>query len=83
MPGTFGGSIYSTVEDLYRFYRGNGRVRFHAQEGHLFDGGSWLIPAGGNTFIHRTYWSTLTFERDAGGEVTRLLYDSFVGEKVR
>ena len=65
------------------FYKANATVRLHARDGHLFDGGSWLIPAGEATFIHRTYWSTLIFERDEGGEVTRLLYDGFVGEKVR
>ena len=79
--------ILAAVVGTYQFgpdfYRANGRVRLHARDGHLFDGNSWLIPAGDHTFIHRTYWSTLTFERDAGGEVTRLLYDSFVGEKAR
>lgn len=65
------------------FYKANGSVVLHARDGHLFDGESWLIPSGEATFIHRTYWSTLTFERDEGGEVTRLLYDGFVGERVR
>ena len=65
------------------FYKANGTVRLHARDGHLFDGDSWLIPAGEATFTHRTYWSTLVFERDEHGAVTRLLYDGFVGEKVR
>jgi len=65
------------------FYKANASVQLHAQDGHLFDGQSWLIPAGETTFIHRTYWSTLTFERDDDGEVTRLHYDGHVGEKVR
>lgn len=65
------------------FYRANGSVRLHAQDGHLFDRDSWLIPAGEATFTHRTYWSTLRFERDHDGEVSRLVYDGFVGEKVR
>jgi CubicO group peptidase (beta-lactamase class C family) len=65
------------------FYAANATVSLHAQQGHLFDGGSWLIPAGGTTFIHRTYWSTLTFERDEAGAVAQLRYDAYTGEKVR
>ena len=78
--------LLAAVVGAYRFgpdfYRANATVRFHAREGHLFNGESWLIPAGGTTFIHRTYWSTLTFERDEEGAVVRLLYDDFVGERV-
>ena len=65
------------------FYRRNARVRIHAQDGHLFNGDSWLIPAGETTFVHRTYWSTLTFECGEDGQVTRLVYDGHIGERVR
>lgn len=34
------------------------------------------------TFVHRIYWSTLTFLRDASGKVDRLQYDDFVGMRV-
>ena len=65
------------------FYRSNAKIEFYEWNGHLFNAGSWLIPAGEMTFIHRIYWSTLTFQRDESGEVHRLQYDDFVGAKVR
>ncbi len=63
------------------FYLPNAVVGIHVQAGHLFNGGSWLIPSKGMHFIHRGYWSDLIFERDEAGKVTRLRYDSHVGEK--
>lgn len=79
--------VLSDVVGAYQFgpdfYRANATVRFRDQGGHLFNGGSWLIPAGEMTFIHRTYWSTLTFLRDESGTVDRLRYDDFVGARVK
>lgn len=64
------------------FYNPNGTVSFHIEGGHLFNRSSWMIPAGEDTFVHRTYWSTLTFLRDVAGKVDRLQYDDFVGTRV-
>ena len=79
--------VLSDVVGAYQFgpdfYRANATIRFRDQGGHLFNGGSWLIPAGEMTFIHRTYWSTLTFLRDESGTVDRLRYDDFVGARVQ
>ncbi len=76
-------SIVGTYQFGPGFYRPNGTVHFHIQDGHLFNGDSWLIPAGEGAFIHRTYWSKLIFERDPDGEVTQLRYDDHLGEKMR
>jgi CubicO group peptidase (beta-lactamase class C family) len=65
------------------FYRANATVTLHERDGHLFDGDSWLIPAGERTFLHRTYWSTLTFEEVEAGRAKRLTYDDFVGTRIR
>lgn len=65
------------------FYRPNGAVRFRIQNGHLFNGNDWVMPTAHDemTFIHRKYWSTLTFRRDGSGKVVALQYDSFMGDK--
>ena len=65
------------------FYRPNGKVKFRIKNGHLFYNSAWMIPAGEMTFVHRVYWSTLTFLRDESGNVDRLQYDSFVGKGVK
>jgi CubicO group peptidase (beta-lactamase class C family) len=75
------------IEGSYQFgpdfYRPNAKLTFHEEDGQLFQrswgSDAWMIPAGDMTFIHRTYWSTLVFERDESGEVYRLRYDNFVG----
>lgn len=66
------------------FYRANAKLTFHEKDGHLFQksrwgSDAWMIPAGDMTFIHRTYWSTLVFERNESGEIHQVHYDDFVG----
>ncbi|MFG0256948.1 MAG: serine hydrolase domain-containing protein [Phycisphaerales bacterium JB043] len=63
------------------FYRPNATVRFQNNGGHLFNNASWLIPIGDDSFVHRTYWSTLTFLRDDHERVDRVRYDDFIGTK--
>ena len=79
-------SVLAAVVGAYQFgadfYRANARLTFYQQDGHLFQRGSWIIPAGELTFVHRTYWSTLTFQRDESGKINRLKYDDFIGTRV-
>ncbi len=63
------------------FYRAHAAVGIAESKGHLFNRSAWLIPLGGDSFRHRTYWSTLTFLRNERGEVDRLQYDDYVGTK--
>ena len=82
-PLTKLGDIAGSYQFGPDFYRPNAKLTFHQKNGQLFQkswtSDAWMIPAGEMTFIHRTYWSTLVFERDESGEVYRLLYDNFVG----
>lgn len=79
--------ILSDIVGSYQFdpdfYRPNGSVSFHIEDGHLFSGRAWVIPTsdGELDFVHRVYWSHLEFLRDDKGQVDRLRYDNFVGQK--
>ncbi len=65
------------------FYRANATVVFSNQNGHLFNNDSWMIPAGERSFVHRTYWSTITFAPAEAGKAPSVKYDSFTGHHVR
>ena len=64
------------------FYRPNGTVTFHVEDGHLFNGPGWIMPTEGLSFVHRIYWSDLEFLRGDSGKVDALQYDSFRGKKI-
>ena len=42
-----------------------------------------MIPAGKDRFIDRSYWETVTVERDEAGAVTGLRYGEFRGKVVK
>jgi len=65
------------------FYIPNGKITIVAKDGYLFTNGDWLIPLSESEFIHRRYWSHLTFEKNESGTVTQLIFDSFKGKKLR
>ena len=64
------------------FYVPNGRITIVEKDGYLFTNGDWLIPLSETEFIHRRYWSHLTFEKNEKGIVTQLIFDSFKGKKL-
>jgi CubicO group peptidase (beta-lactamase class C family) len=78
-------AVAAAVTGTYQFgpdfYNPNGRVTVDVRDGHVFNRQAWLIPAGDMTFIHRVYWSTLTFVEDESGHVHQLRYDRFTGER--
>jgi len=65
------------------FYSPNGIVSIVAKGGYLFSNGDWLIPLSETEFIHRRYWSHLTFEKNESGQITHLFFDEYKGEKLR
>lgn len=66
------------------FYIPNGKIIIVAKEGHLFTSkGDWLIPLSEREFIHRRYWSRLTFEKNESGVITHLIFDSYKGKKLK
>ena len=42
-----------------------------------------LIPAGKDRFIDRSYWETVTIERDGAGAAVGMRYGEFRGAAVR
>ncbi|MEM9300681.1 MAG: serine hydrolase domain-containing protein, partial [Pseudomonadota bacterium] len=64
------------------FYVPNAEVQVTTKDGHLFSRSAWLMPAGGSTFVHRIYWSTLDFRQDGSGRFVDLKYDDFVGKRL-
>ncbi len=67
------------------FYRPNGVVTIKYRNGKMYSGSYPLIPVLGEdgkitAFIHRHYWSRLTFSEDENGQI-KLQFDDYSGQK--
>jgi CubicO group peptidase (beta-lactamase class C family) len=62
---------------IVRVAPADGRVILHWPSGDT----SPLIPVTKDRYIDRSYWVAVEVQRDAGGAVTALKYDRFIGER--
>jgi hypothetical protein len=77
--------VFAFGED---FYQKNARLELKEADGYLAllwpsGDASALIPAGKDRFIDRSYWETVTIERDGAGAAVGMRYGEFRGAAVR
>jgi CubicO group peptidase (beta-lactamase class C family) len=64
------------------FYRPDFVIEVSANNGSLFSNYGELLPNGSLQFFQRSYWSKVSFTKNASGKVDGMTFDSYRGEKV-
>lgn len=64
------------------FYRPNFRMTVIEKNGRASINWGELIPTGELTFIARAFWSDVSFETDAPGNITAIVYDGYKGKRI-
>lgn len=64
------------------FYRPNFKMSVTEKNGYVSIDWGELIPTGEFNFIARAFWSDVSFDRDARGNVTAIDYDGYKGKRI-
>lgn len=88
VPTEFAKKLVGTYKFDKNFYRPDYELQITYDNGHLLSDWGGLIPVdkGDKNFkeyILRTYWSSITFQANEQGEITKMMYDTHQGLKVR
>ncbi|AMM52616.1 hypothetical protein TH61_17485 [Rufibacter sp. DG15C] len=88
VPADYGQKLAGTYKFDKNFYRPDYELHLTYENGQLTSEWGGLIPIDKGDkhfkeFILRTYWSSITFVADERGQITKMLYDTHQGIKVK